>query len=407
MGRTRQGQAPFGYRWQGGQLRLNEQEAATRRTAFDLFISLKSKSAVARALNDQKRFTRSGKDWSDVQIGRILECSSAIGRYEINRTAVGEDGKRMATGSAARSVVACEPIVTQKVWSRTADILRAKRTARKADPEVTLTGLVRCRCGIQMSHSAGRAEFRCSKCATNLGLDDLEAICSGDFGETLKAHPQLALGLVGDSEAGQIMSKIAHLEVSLSEFETERAAAEKMFAVGAVTRQRFEQLQQPAEEGIARTQKELSALKRELAGTPTAKEPPSWEDFWGGLPPERRIRIIRAFVDQFTVGEGEIEIAYLIPDAETAEDTVEPRAMPVAPHSVKTGGPVYIRLPKPGELCAYTGLSRAKMNELILANARNNFRPPVASKSLRQPGQQRGVRLILLESLMSYLHSTG
>ncbi len=203
------------------------------------------------------------------------------------------------------------------------------------------------------------------------------------------------------------MSKIAHLEVSLSEFETERAAAEKMFAVGAVTRQRFEQLQQPAEEGIARTQKELSALKRELAGTPTAKDPPSWEDFWRGLPPERRIRIILAFVDQFTVGEGEIEIAYLIPDAETAEDTVEPRAMPVAPHSVKTDGPVYIRLPKPGELCAYTGLSRAKMNELILANARNNFRPPVASKSLRQPGQQRGVRLILLESLMSYLHSTG
>ena len=135
MGRTKQGQAPFGYRWQGGQLRLNEQEAATRRTAFDLFISLKSKSAVARALNDQKRFTRSGKDWSDVQIGRILECSSAIGRYEINRTAVGDDGKRMATGSAARSVVACEPIVTQKVWSRTAEILRAKRTARKADPE--------------------------------------------------------------------------------------------------------------------------------------------------------------------------------------------------------------------------------------------------------------------------------
>ena len=50
-------------------------------------------------------------------------------------------------------------------------------------------------------------------------------------------------------------------------------------------------------------------------------------------------------MDQFTVGEGEIEIAYLIPDAETAEDTVEPRAMPVAPHSARTDGPVYIRLP--------------------------------------------------------------
>lgn len=118
---------------------------------------------------------------------------------------------------------------------------------------------------------------------------------------------------------------------------------------------------------------------------------------------------MRAFVSHFTVGVDEIENAYLLPESEPSGDC-EPGSKSShasAQVPISTGGPVYIRLPKSGELCPYTGLSRAKMNELILPSERNNFRPPVASKSLRQPGQQRGVRLILLESLMSYLHNAG
>jgi hypothetical protein len=65
--------------------------------------------------------------------------------------------------------------------------------------------------------------------------------------------------------------------------------------------------------------------------------------------------------------------------------------------------PEFIRLPKPGLLCRHSGLSRSKMNELILANKFNNFKPPVRSFCLRNRGQQRGVRLIVFDSLMEYL----
>ena len=65
----------------------------------------------------------------------------------------------------------------------------------------------------------------------------------------------------------------------------------------------------------------------------------------------------------------------------------------------------WIRLPKPGTLCAWTGLSRAKLNELILPNSANNFKPPVRSISLRKRGATRGTRLILRESLMDYLRN--
>ncbi len=62
--------------------------------------------------------------------------------------------------------------------------------------------------------------------------------------------------------------------------------------------------------------------------------------------------------------------------------------------------PEFIRLPKPGTLCPYTGLSRSKLNELILGS-----NPPVKSVCLRKRGARTGTRLISYDSLMSYLSS--
>lgn len=65
--------------------------------------------------------------------------------------------------------------------------------------------------------------------------------------------------------------------------------------------------------------------------------------------------------------------------------------------------PEFIRLPKPGTLCRWTGLSRSKLNELILPSPLNSFKPPVRSLSLRNRGQIKAVRLIVLDSLLGYL----
>ena len=78
-------------------------------------------------------------------------------------------------------------------------------------------------------------------------------------------------------------------------------------------------------------------------------------------------------------------------------------------HSLEAKGPKYIRLPKSGTYCPWTGLSRSKLNQLILPTAENHYSPPVKSCSLRPPGSIRGTRLILYESLMAYLteHTKG
>src|SRR4029453_3946110 len=65
--------------------------------------------------------------------------------------------------------------------------------------------------------------------------------------------------------------------------------------------------------------------------------------------------------------------------------------------------PEFIRLPRSGMLCNWTGLSRSKLNELILYCPANEFKAPVRSVCLRRKGAAKGARLINLESLLQHL----
>jgi hypothetical protein len=89
--------------------------------------------------------------------------------------------------------------------------------------------------------------------------------------------------------------------------------------------------------------------------------------------------------------------------ADTAQFTSVPASETIAVPVAQPIVPEFIRLPKPGQLCPWTGLSRSKMNELILPCAANDWKPPVKSVSLRKKGSLRGTRLIVYESLVSYL----
>lgn len=67
--------------------------------------------------------------------------------------------------------------------------------------------------------------------------------------------------------------------------------------------------------------------------------------------------------------------------------------------------PEFLRLPKPGWPCPYTGLSRSALNELILPSPRNGNKPPVRSFCLRQRGAKTGIRLVDRASLFDYIRA--
>jgi hypothetical protein len=69
----------------------------------------------------------------------------------------------------------------------------------------------------------------------------------------------------------------------------------------------------------------------------------------------------------------------------------------------------FLRLPKPGQLCPYTGLSRSFINSLVLPTKMNGRKPPVRSFVLRQKGAKTGVRLVSYDSLRNFIlaHAEG
>lgn len=60
--------------------------------------------------------------------------------------------------------------------------------------------------------------------------------------------------------------------------------------------------------------------------------------------------------------------------------------------------PEFIRLPKPKQRCAYTGLSRTTLCELIEAGK-------IKATKIRKKGAIRGIVLIHRASLLNYLHN--
>ena len=79
------------------------------------------------------------------------------------------------------------------------------------------------------------------------------------------------------------------------------------------------------------------------------------------------------------------------------------RALIEAVRELTTVKPEFVRLPKSGTRCPHTGLSRSKLNQLVLPCKENDFKPPVESKSVRSRGTIRGARIIVFDSLINYL----
>ena len=63
----------------------------------------------------------------------------------------------------------------------------------------------------------------------------------------------------------------------------------------------------------------------------------------------------------------------------------------------------FLRLPPVGQRCPITGLSRAALNAWILPTPTNDFKPPVKSFVIRQPGAKTGIRVISYPSLREWI----
>ncbi len=395
MNKMRQGQAPFGFRWEGGKLHRHPDEAAVRKLAFELFLTIQTMGGVARELNRLGKFTRRGGAWSDMQVSRILACPSAIGRYELRKS-----GKAPTPGEAG--IVECEPIVSREIWEAVAAILAKRKIAAEEPESPTLSGLVFCACGMPMRWETASQGFACAKCRHAISLDELIRVFAADFQDVLVAHPILATAICGPLEMRPVAAELQKLETEQQQCEHDISGIERMFLEKAIGKPRFEELHRPLVAKADQLAKRVKALEHDLQNR-NSPDRADWLPVWDSWPSDKKLTFINSVVAKFEIGLDEVNISYLLPEPPAPKEAPPAQQISSPTNQPASGGPVYVRLPKPSQQCPITGLSRAKLNELILPSERNNFRPPVASKSLRKAGQQKGVRLILLESLLAYL----
>lgn len=239
MLRRNQGQAPYGFKWQGGCLLQVAEEVLVVQEIFRGMAESGAVSAVVKKLRTSGHMSRRGGAWSDVQVGRVLRCSAAIGKYEI-----GKNGSRTA------EIVECDPIVSRDVWDRVQGLLASRRGTEATNsiprPE-TLSGLIWCGCGQRMDWVADAAKFRCPGCRQSVMEEVLEEVFAEDFWGVLEANPVLNAAIDERPDVREAAVGLATVERELAEVERERTTAERLFSDRAISLKRMEALVHPLE----------------------------------------------------------------------------------------------------------------------------------------------------------------
>ena len=433
----RSGQAPFGFEWEGDVLIPHDSEGETLRLIFRLFIEHQRKEVVARLLNEQGINTRRGGQWSGTQIKRSLESSAANGLHVVKTTKLDPQGKRVPRPESEWLRFECQRVVNEETWEKVESILHEQSSGRPNSTQTVahlFTGLTFCSCGGKMSvPSADSHKYLCDSCERRIAIADLDDTFASELADYVRERSSTLSKMTGESkvlqEARQAQTELAS---KMNQLRDKLSRNHDLYLAEHIDLDRFNATQALLESQLADTQSQLGEAEHNLAqiesDSSTQDGVMSIDRFvanWPDLSLEIRRRIVLALIQKLVVSDGQIELHYHCQDPRAQPQPPPPHKSldhptdplkdgtnaPQTPHPTNApaprpaGDPVYIRLPKAGERCPRTGLSRSALNDLILHSERNGFRPPVKSIKRCKPGATRGIRLILWESLRAYLAS--
>ena len=422
MAQATSGRAPFGFRWDDGKLAVVETEAALRRLMCELFLEHQTKAGVAGALNGMGHYTRTGALWRDTTVGRLLSCASAIGSYQVNNTTTGPDGRRIDLPEAQWEVVSCPAIVDAALWERVQVLLQdqAQGSMIPSKAAHALSGLVECVCGASMQIPSELEKFACTVCSTKIAITDLEQIFLKDLHAFAGRHAEALAGLLTAELPDENLSREAQsLKLEMEALEKQITAAQQSVLDGKMRPDDFSSLLKPLD-GKRRTlqsqlRKNQAQSKQRKLSKEAKADPPSFssdeliEILWPRFPLATQQKLARVLIDRYVVSPGRVEIHSRVTSslltAAVAQHMASHEPVPADDPEPVPGEPVYIRLPRQGTLCKDSGLTRSKLNELILSTPRNNHQPLVKSLNSCLPGKKRGNRLIIWASLKAYLNT--
>jgi len=166
LGKKLGGQAQFGYKWEGDELIINEEEAPIRKLMYELFLKEKRKKSVARILNERGYRTRSGGKFHGATVKRWLRDPITKGLRRSNYTQESTVNKSMRTKPKEEWYFhECPAIVSEELWQQVNDLMDEQEKDRKPilNRKVHLfTNYIYCHCGSRMNVRSRGTHYKCT-----------------------------------------------------------------------------------------------------------------------------------------------------------------------------------------------------------------------------------------------------
>ena len=332
LGKSINGQAPYGYQWKDRKLVVQSEEAAIRRQAYALFLEHRRKGNVARLLNTAGYRTRGGSIWRDTQVLRILIDPSAKGIYYFNRfRQTGKSWKTEPKPESEWGKVQCEPIIPEALWNQVNQIIEEqfKSWKKPGKPPVHLfSGLAHCTCGHKMYVRADSPKYFCRKCHNKIPINDLETVVHQElkafFGEPERVVAHLQQGDKNLAEKQILLD--AH-QRELQKVRDEMTRTHRLYLDGEITSQGFGQFYKPAEERLNQLASELPKIQADvdflkvnkLSADDILHEANTLYDRWPTMALEVKRNIAQGLIEKILIGNGKIHIKFSqLPTSEEA-----------------------------------------------------------------------------------------
>ncbi|MCJ8275690.1 MAG: recombinase family protein, partial [Bdellovibrionales bacterium] len=339
MGKRLGGKVPYGYRWEGHTLVLNEEEAVIRKLVFELFIQEKRKKTVARILNERGYTTRSGGKFYDTNIKKWIRDPLSKGLRRSNftkKTTI--EGKSHAELKPKEEWHFHEApaIVSEETWQKANDILDAQEAKREQPLNKKLhifTKYVHCECGSPMSVRSGKNFYRCQSrsCVNKIERDVLEEI----FREQLTAY-------VGSRDkvkeyvklsGNTIEDKKKLYEENIKKRDKLKDNIDKIIALhvdGQIPKEAFSEYHEPLYNELELVKKEILSLEMEIKNLEIQQESVnvvfddalSLYNNWNLFDRDQKRRLVEMITEKIVIGKDDqihINLYRLMPDSHFSE----------------------------------------------------------------------------------------
>ena len=322
------GPVPFGFEVKDKKLVAAPGEAATVRTAFELFLEHQELPVVARLLNERGLLPAADSPthrWNKAALRRIVRNPIYAGYCRV--------GEELAQGEH-------EAIVPQEAFRRAQEIIDGRAhacVARGRNDDYVLQGLLRCACGAALTPMGTRKagqEYRYYRCsgrnkkgtdacgAKNLPAAELERLVANEL--LARAPSELPMEQIQRAILRRLEAKRLEMHDAKAMLPAQIAAAsakasqclDELSGLEGRARQLGEQKLQLHVSRLEALEKRMADANAALKAMDAHQADAEWtarvladlNRIWDVLSPQNRKRLLHALVDEIQVCDGKVTV---------------------------------------------------------------------------------------------------